>query len=423
MTSFVFFRYLFSSKSGALIKSISWICIVGVAVSVFAMIMILSIMNGFNDQIFQRILRSESHIVIDLKKANQSFEKVQDQVTELYSQQKNLPKASLNQYWHIFESHYQDVIVKTVDSLFSGAKAIGLSQEEFRDLMKRLDEANPQKTLQNLPSNYDLKENEVFLAADLANQLAIFRGDFLNIVSPESILLPAGEIPVYDSLIVAEIIATKVNSVDSNVIYYNKDQALLKLKDSLSLTTNFEIRFVDAKDSDLLLAKLKDLFPGAVQSWQERNSAFLYALKLEKIMMALMLGITLLIASISIVTVLNLVISQKRKDIALMRAIGLSDDKVKKLFAGIGLSLSAFGAGIGFVLGVLLCTILQKYPLSIFPSDIYYDSLLPVQMNWWVNIGVLVFAIFIAAVGSWLPAHLSVLESIAENLKMRALRR
>jgi lipoprotein-releasing system permease protein len=207
-------------------------------------------------------------------------------------------------------------------------------------------------------------------------------------------LLPAGDVPKFYRVIVNQILATNLPDVDAGYLFYQKGQGLSRLQKIGQKKIGFEIWGKDPYDSDSIKERLQAVPGVMVETWQERNSALFSALRMERIVIGLFLGIAALITCFSVVSVMTLLVSQKRKEIGLLRALGFSELSLKKLFLQIGIFLS----GLGIVLGVLIGTGLSAYielnPLRILP-DIYYDSEIPA----YVNIGfILVTAIVAFAV-------------------------
>jgi lipoprotein-releasing system permease protein len=257
---------------------------------------------------------------------------------------------------------------------------------------------------------------EVSMGLDLAHSLGIFEGDEVSIVAPESLLLPPGEIPSFEKVIVKNILRTNVSDIDSQVLFYGRGSSLQKIQELAQVEKGIEVRF---KNPDNYLPLMKSLKEKgySVQSWVERNSALFYSLKLEKIVMGSFLGLTVLIASFSILSVLVLLVTQKRTDIGILISMGLSPLSARKVFTQLGIILSCIGLIGGLSLGLLVCWILKAYPLIQLP-DIYYDRTIPIHVDFVVVGGILFFSLIIAFIASWLPAYYSTRIKPAEALRL-----
>ncbi|HEY1078879.1 MAG TPA: FtsX-like permease family protein, partial [Bdellovibrio sp.] len=142
-----------------------------------------------------------------------------------------------------------------------------------------------------------------------------------------------------------------------------------------------------------------------VETWMDRNSALLYALKLEKLTIGTFLALAGIIAASSILTVLALLLSQKRRDIAILRTIGFSAKQTVQTFTLLGLSLASVGVLTGVILGTAIGLYIEANPLRLVSSEIYYDPSLPALVDFHLVFGVLLVSAIVAWLGSYIPAR------------------
>jgi lipoprotein-releasing system permease protein len=230
----------------------------------------------------------------------------------------------------------------------------------------------------------------------------VFEDSEVVVIAPEALLLPQGEVPPYERLKVKGILSTGVADIDSKVIYYLRGQTLKMFQNAASHEAGIEARFADPDHADTIQNQL--LARGVKsETWGQRNSALFYALKLEKISIGAILGLSSLIASFSIVAVLMLLMTQKRRDLGLLMALGLSKRRTRWTFASVGLILSCAGIGGGLVIGLGLSLLISRYPLNVLP-EIYHDRSIPATVNYTFVLTVVVVASVIAFLSSWIPA-------------------
>jgi lipoprotein-releasing system permease protein len=184
---------------------------------------------------------------------------------------------------------------------------------------------------------------------------------------------------------------------------------------SIGRETGYEVRLRDPYEADRVKAKLEEKGIHA-QTWGERDTSLFFALKIESYAMALFLTLAVLITSFSIVTVMVLLMSQKRQDIGMFMALGLSVRRTRVVFLKVGLLLSYLGILAGVVLGAGVCIFLEIHPLELLP-DIYTDSTLPAKLTWRILAFVLGMSSLIAVLGSTLPVWRYVLGTPAESLR------
>ena len=151
----------------------------------------------------------------------------------------------------------------------------------------------------------------------------------------------------------------------------------------------------------------------------QKNSALLFALRLEKLSIGSFLGLAGMVAASSILTVLALLLSQKRRDIAVLRTLGLSARETVKTFTFLGFSLASVGVLGGLVLGLCVSYYIQFNPIRLGTSDIYYDPTLPAQVDLWMVFGVMLVSAAIGIVGSYLPARAASEVNTSEALKIK----
>ncbi len=408
-----FFRhFIFSKRAGSLIRRIAWLSVISICFSVSAFLIVLFVMNGMNHSIQKRIIALEPHLTVLMNSVKDTKLLEVQPVYTFLKQQSGLDVS-------LFES--QDVILRSADGQFRGATGQGISQESMMSLQNRLDELNRSKKtkyqqeaemerwrMDEIPG-----EGEVALGADLAVALRVTEGDFLTVIPPESLLLPPGEVPKYDRVRIRKVIYTNLADVDGQYMFYQRGHALLGLQKSSGRKIGIEVWTSDIKNVD----SLKDAvtkFEGVVaQTWMNRNSELFFALKLEKLVIGVFLGLAGLLSASSIVGVLSLLLFQKRREIKLLRALGLSSKRTLDIFSKIGLMLTFSGVFSGAILGTGISLYIQGHPLNIL-SDSYYDPQVPALVDWSLVIVVILFATLVGWYGSWSPARKVATEPIGK---------
>ena len=396
-----------------MIRLISRICVIGITLGVAAFVVVLSIMNGFNGSIKTRYLSVEPHLVVyESPKAESSL--------ELETLEKQLLKNDI-EFKSIAPFEVQDVFLKGPEG-FSGAVSKGLTRKDLRSLFVRVEKGKVKPEVAattyandvnlsiggvDLPELSEvvdqLKPGEILMGIELARSMGIYEGDTLDVMPPETLILPAGEIPDKEQVTVKALFNVDVAEVDSRYLFYVKGETLTGIMHPASLRKGAEIRL---KQPELysgafdLLQKSYD----SVESWVDRNSALFLALKVEKITMTTFMSLSGLITCFTIITILILLITQKRADVGIMMTLGLSPHRAQSLFQWIGGYL--FGVGLlgGLVLGVGISLFLEYVPLEVLP-EIYYDRTLPSKLDGGMVLFLVIGASLVAIVTSWVPAR------------------
>jgi lipoprotein-releasing system permease protein len=373
-------------------------------IGVMALVIVMSVMNGFNDNIRTKMLAVEPHLVA-LENDSVPIEKIK---SVIQSEKNNLEK------YQVFET--QDIILKTLDGRFGGAVAKGLSQKSLNELRDRVNTVHSNTRLDSsVGAQMDLQPGQIIMGYDLAQQLNIFEGDEVVIIPPESLFLPAGEVPVYERVQVVQLLTTELQDIDARFLFYNRAHTLTRFKGTASREVGYEVRFPDPDHFRGLKSKLVKL--GArTESWRDRNAALFFALKMEKLVMTIFLSLATLITSFSMVTVLVLLMTQKRKDIGVLMAMGFSRRQTQILFSGIGLFLTVLGLGGGLVFGLGVSFYMQHFPLNILP-DIYYDSTIPAIVDLELISVVVGVSALVGLIGAILPVHLHIRMTPVEAIR------
>lgn len=411
----LFRHFIFSKRAGALVRRIAWLSMVGISISVTAFLVVLFVMNGMNGSIRQRILGLEPHLYVQVAGVGTS------QGLESHPVFQRLKENPENRAY-VYES--MDVIIRSQDGQFRGGIARGVTRESLEHFIEQLQKADRKSDDRSSPAYFWDPEDvpgkgEVVVGVDLAQSLGVFEGDFLTVVSPSGLLLPPGETPKFERVRIKRIVTTSLPDLDSQYIYYQRGEALNALTTEGMRKSGIEVWLPNEKD---VLSVRDDLskFEGVrVETWMDRNSALLYALKLEKLTIGIFLGLAGMIAASSIMSVLALLLSQKKRDIAILRAIGFSARQTVMTFTQIGFFLASIGVVTGTILGTGISLYIQYNPIKFLPSDIYYDSSIPALVDFWLVFGVLCVSALIAWWGSYIPARTAAEVQPSDALRMR----
>lgn len=380
MSSFsVFIRFLLSGRSGALITTISWLSMLGVWLGVAALILILSVMNGFNKTIKSRLVKFEPHIEINAEKTSRD-ELLQHPV-------KNFLETKYSKSIVIEPIEWQEVILRSQDNLIQQAMAKGISSEKLNHLIHAQGGA---------PNNSTYKHKTYYLGVNLADTLGAFEGDTLVVIPPETLLKPATEFPVMQKINVDGFIKTDIDAIDEKTIYYPFGMGLERLSTTAGVLRGFNLWLSDPKESLILKSELLVKFPDLkIKTWEDKNAALFFALKVEKFVIGLIVGLSSLIAGFSVITVLSLLINQKKKEIGIMMAMGHSPKSINVLFKKIGMYLALSGVALGVFTGIVLALVVNNFSKDFLP-DFYLESNIPTELSLYQIATVLVIAITLA---------------------------
>ncbi len=396
------YRFLFSRRAGALIKTISWLSVLGIGIGVGSLIIVLSVMNGFNRSIRERKFSVEPHLIVLF--GQKSMKEVQQHPATLWLKKQKEIQMSVTET--------QDLILRSADGFVQGAIAQGVSDETLQLLIK----SRP-RLLKDSKEPQVLKPGEVLVGAGLGDIMGLFEGDQIVALSPESLLTSQDGAKNFESIKVKDFIQTDIEDIDTRKIYYKIDETLVRFRNTASLERTIELRLPDAENFSVIKKKLES-FGVKVDSWQDRNSNLFYSLKLEKFVVGLLLGLSTLIASFSLVTVMVLLVTQKRKDIGLLLALGINPHALRYIFVQVGVILGSLGIFGGMFLGLMMTFLIKNYSDGMLPN-IYEDTNIPVE----VHLAQVLFVIGIACTVTLMTTWISVrkLSTWIPSLALRGL--
>jgi lipoprotein-releasing system permease protein len=394
----LFHKFIFSKRAGALIRRIAWLSVVSIFISISAFLIVLFVMNGMNHSIEKRILALEPHLSIQIVEAKTPAAL---QVHPAYVKMKKREDLEVS----VFES--QDVVLRSAEGQFHGALARGISPDAMINMQKKVDELNalkknPDAYLERWGPDEIPEEGEVAIGVDLANSLRVSEGESLTVIPPESLLLPPGETPKYEKVRIRKIFSTNLADVDGQYMFYQRGKALNGLRDTAGRKMGLEVWTKNFKEVNQIKEEIMNFEGVKVETWMDRNADLFFALRLEKLVIGIFLGLAGMVSAASIVGVLSLLLFQKTREIRLLKALGLSSNNILKLFTRIGLILTLAGVITGTIVGTAISYYIQEHPLNVLPR-VYYDTQIPALVAPIYIIIVLVAGILIGYFGSYFP--------------------
>lgn len=390
-------RYLLNHRQGAWGWMIGWLATGSVALGVAALIVTLAVMTGFREDIRQKILGIQPHVILtsyngQMDTSKNSFEEI-------------LQKESRVVDWSPYVSG-QVLIGKGGQSSGAMLKGIVAAREiAVANLEKKL-LSGQWSDLTSENTNATSAKARIFLGQELARNLGVRLGDTVWIVTPGSIGISAFSVPQAHLFVVAGVVQSGLYDYDASLAYVNLPEAqkLFDMKNSIS---GVGMRVKDLDRADEIARDLQVRFEGAywVRSWLSLNRNLFSALKLEKTVMFIILIMVTLVASVMIVSNLLLSITQKTKEIGILRAMGATGSTIHRIFLLQGVLMGSVGTMMGTGLGVVVSLILAHTNLIRLPADVYYIDHLPVQLEAADIITVVFAACLIVLVATLYPAR------------------
>ena len=389
-------RYTRAKRRDHFISFISLVSMLGIALGVWALITVLSVMNGFHNDLRDRILAVASHAT----------------VTE-YS-------GALVDWPSVDKKISRHPEVKASAPYILGQGMITRSNQVHGALIRGIEperEAGVSQILSNMVrGNADaLKPGNFSIIAGkaLAQQLGAQLGDKLTLVAPKGRVTPAGLLPRMKRFTLVGIFEVGAYQYDSALVLLNiEDAALfLGLKDGvsgirLSLTDTFEAPRIRRE----LVAQTAGEY--YIRDWTQDNVSFFSALKVEKRVMFIILALIIMVAAFNIVSTLVMLVTDKQSDIAILRTLGMAPSSVMRIFMVQGTIIGVLGTLIGALLGVvtainvsdIVAVLEQAFNVEFFPSDVYVISGFPSEMRFSDVMSVILMSLGLSFLATIYPA-------------------
>ncbi len=391
---FISLRYLIAKRKHVFVSLITIISIGGVALGVAALIVTLSVMNGFQNDLRSKILGMSAHIaVLDQKGEGISLSNLQ-QIKEKIKQEQQVVAVAPFVYGQIILKVGKEVSGSVI-------KGIDPSQEtKVSDIAKKIEKGS----LNSLSSDGSLPG--IVLGEELARNLGVFVDEEVVLISPYSVVTPLGMMPRMKKFKVGGIFSVGMYEYDANMAFVSLGvaQNLFNLNDKI---TGLEIKIKDLFKANQVAANLQELlgYPCWVRSWMSSNKNLFTALKLEKIGMFIILTLIVLVASFNIISTLILMTMEKVRDIGILKAMGAKDGAIMKIFLWEGFIIGFLGTVLGCFLGFVISKILEKYEFIKLPADVYYIATFPVKIQVMDFVLVGLSAVLISFLSTIYPAY------------------
>lgn len=362
-------RYLKSKRKEGFISIIAIFSFIGIMIGVATLIIVMSVMNGFRFELVNRILGINAHLTI-------------------YSKD-----GYIKNYQEIINNIQKLNNIKYVNPIIESQAMLATSSKNFGGLVRgiSLEDLKNKKLISDNVIEGNLnsisKRNSVIIGANIAQSLNLRVGDKIKIISAETNETIIGAIPRIKTYTIGGIFSSGLYEYDSSTIFMNYEMAQIHFRQRQAASA-LEIFLTDIN----LLSQVKrniskqildnDLY---ISDWQNANSGFIEALKIESTVMFLILTLIILVAVFNIISSMIMLVNDKNKNIALLRTLGMTKSNILRIFLICGSSIGIFGTLLGLVIGVGFASNINNIKLwlesftnsELFNPAIYFLSTLP----------------------------------------------
>lgn len=390
---FVARRYLRQRRRGeGFYNLISTIAIAGVFVGVAALIIALSVLNGFNGELKDRIVGVAPHITIQKFYSN-----------SITPEEYKRAAAKLSQMREVV-GFGPALMHKTLIQSRYGAEGVlvrGVDPEHLRKTSSITDPRYP------LEGEWSFQGHGVVIGRQLADNLRVKPGDTVVIASSENVIMtPVGPIPIVKNYVVRGIF-------DAGFYDYNMVMVFLDIRNAQQLfgygdrITNIEVKLRDPLKSTRVSQAIRDElgYPFVPIDWLMENKNLFSALKMQKVVVFIVLALIILVAAFNIIGTLIMTVMRKTREIGILSAIGMKSKDVMRVFTYFGLLIGMVGTVLGTIFGVGVSWIIDHFKIIRLPAEVWFIDTVPVKVQPLDVILIAASAIIIAFLAALYPAR------------------
>lgn len=399
--SFLGKRFLMAKRSGHVVSLITIISVFAVSVGAAGMIVVMSVMNGFSDDLRAKIIGTNaSLIVFKYGQEYTDYPEVMDKLKAVNGVLGATPFV-MNEVMISSESNLSGAVIKgispesigEVSSLpsymvdgsignLADLKALQVKKHKVDSHLTPLEKALALSRGEGKEEQAEVELPGIILGQEMANGLHVMLGDTVNVVSPVGEMGPTGPVPKAKAFRVVGLFFSGMYEYDAKFTYIALDVA------QQFFTLGKSVTGVEAKVDNIdsvkgiahSVSKKLGGYPYQVKDWIQMNQNIFSALRLEKIAMFIILTSAIFMASLLILVTLIMVVLEKGKEIAILKSMGATDASIMKIFVTYGTIIGSFGALLGVTLGVVLCKLIAYFGIGL-DAQVYYITHLPVKVD------------------------------------------
>ncbi len=380
---FVGLRYLRAKRRNRTISLNTMVSIAGITLGVAALIGTVGIMTGFKEDIQAKILGTTAHIIVQdrMKDSMSDYDPVTKQVATVPGVVAATPFV-LKQVLLTTQTGVQGIVIRGIDPLREGTVtelAKNLSTGQLADLSRPVKVKQPNAENPTAPA-VETEKPGIILGKELALRLGVFVGDTINVVSPVGPISAIGMVPKIRTFALVGLFQSGMYEYDSSLAYIDLAEAQ-KFFNMGQTVSGIEIKVTDVfRAAETARSVEQSLgFAYGARDWMQMNRNLFSALKLEKTMMFLLLVLITIVASFNIVSTLTMIVTEKQKEIAILKAMGATRKSIRRIFMLNGLIIGLSGTAIGIPLGYAFLWLIQTF--WTFDPTVYYISRIPVHVQ------------------------------------------
>jgi lipoprotein-releasing system permease protein len=388
-------RYLRARRKEGFVSVIAGFSLLGIGLGVATLIIVMAVMNGYREDIMDRILGVNGHI--DIRGVEYSIADYDVRV------------AAINDVPGVESAMPQITgqVMATASGVSSGAVVRGVRGE---DLAART--VVSENIVQGSLPAFARGEG-IMIGVRMAERFRVNLGDTLTLISPKGNVTAFGTAPRLKGYPIVGLFDVGMSDFDSNIIFMPLELAQIYFKYPDSVT-GIEIQVEDPDQAQFIARQIMDISGSGVRilSWEQTNSTFFNALQVERNVMFLILTLIIIVAAFNIISGMIMLVKDKSRDIAVLRTMGATRGMVMRVFFLAGASVGVTGTILGLFICVLFCgniesirQVLEKMTgTELFSAEIYFLSKIPAVMDWSEVVSVVLMALVLSFAATIYPS-------------------
>lgn len=392
LEKFIAFRYLKSKHKINFITIISLLSILGITVGVAALIVVLSVFNGFGSLVTEILISFDPHLKIESNRAEGFYP--DKQLEEFFEVDKRV---------HSFSPFVNGKCVVYSNRIIRIINLVGISDEKNREL------AGLKHSI--ISGEYNLSSFDLpkaIIGLSLATRLQVSVGDTITVVSPEGIesYLAGVSFPSNQTFVVGGIYSTHNKDIDAFNVYVplHFAQRLLGYGNKIF---GYEIRLTDINQTNSFKNDIDKKFRNeyySVKTWFDLHKDLYSVMLIERWTAYIILSLIIAVATFSIFSSLLMTVIEKKRDIGILKAMGLPHKSLLKIFLFEGILIGIIGSIFGVIIGVAVCFLQIKYKLYSLDPTVYIIDALPIKMQLIDIVLIVLMAILLSTLAAYFPA-------------------
>ena len=402
---FVALRYLKAKRRQAAISIVTAISVLGVMAGVCALVVALAVNNGFREDLEQRLLGATSNINL-VRSANDGIRSY-DALAERLARLPHVVASAPALYEEVLissRSRAQGVVLKGVDSA---------REVKVGDLLGRLRKGS----LEGLSRTY-ADADPIVIGKELAGSLGVFVGDTVLVTSPQGTVTPFGIVPKFRHFRVVAIFDSGFYAFDATWTFTSLCAAQ-RLFDLPNIASVIEFKLDDIYQADSVAEAIRQAAGAGFDTttWMEQNRSLFSALKLERLVTILTIGLIVVVAALNIFITLAMMVMDKSRDIAVLRSMGATERQIGAVFTLHGLLIAAVGTALGLIFGYGVSWLGDTYHLVRLQAEVYALAFVPFHARAWDGVWIAAAALAISFLATLYPSLAAARLNPAEILR------